>query len=269
MSKHSPSRRGFAAQHPEKRPVGKQPAFLSPSRSGEVWLYGCHPVTAALKNPDRKLLKLMATKETAAELADILPESVAVQTVTRADLDAVLPKGSVHQGIAALFTPLPDKDISEIDFPDNAVVIILDQVTDPHNVGAIMRSAAAFNASAVVITDRNAPEATGTLAKSASGCLELIPLITVSNLTRAIKSLKDAGFWCVGMDGRAKQSLREADLPPKIALIMGSEGFGLRRLTAENCDYTVSLPISERVESLNVSNAAAIALYELSLRPIR
>lgn len=139
-------------------------------------------------------------------------------------------------------------------------------MTDPHNVGAVLRSAAAFDASAVILTDRNAPEATGTLAKSASGALELVPLITVSNLTRAMKTLKDLGFWCVGLDGRAPSTLRETSLPDKIALVMGSEGFGLRRLTAENCDYTVKLPISERVESLNVSNAAAIALYEMSLR---
>lgn len=233
---------------------------------GGNWLFGYHPVTAALKNPARSLKRLLVTKETAAELNNekLLPD--AFETVARSDLDRILPKGAVHQGIAALFSALPDIGIEDIDFPQKAVVVILDQVTDPHNVGAVLRSAAAFDASAVILTDRNAPEATGTLAKSASGTLELVPLIAVSNLTRAMKTLKELGFWCVGLDGRAPSTLRETSLPDKIALVMGSEGFGLRRLTAENCDYTVKLPISERVESLNVSNAAAIALYEMSLR---
>ena len=129
-----------------------------------------------------------------------------------------------------------------------------------------MRSAAAFDADAVVITERNAPEATGALAKSACGALELLPLITVPNLARTMQFLKQRGYWCVGMDGRAENSLREAALPKKIALIMGSEGYGLRRLTAENCDFMVKLPISAKMESLNVSNAAAIALYELKYK---
>ena len=211
----------------------------SASLSGN-WLFGYHPVTAALKNPARSLKRLLVTKETAAELNNekLLPD--AFETVARSDLDRILPKGAVHQGIAALFSALLDIGIEDIDFPQKAVVVILDQVTDPHNVGAVLRSAAAFDASAVILTDRNAPEATGTLAKSASGALELVPLITVSNLTRAMKTLKDLGFWCVGLDGRAPSTLRETSLPDKIALVMGSEGFGLRRLTAENCDYTVN-----------------------------
>lgn len=247
-------------------------SFSAPrfEHTGDVWLYGYHPVTAALRNPNRKSKRLLLTKETAAELKrDGLLSNLAFETVARPDLERIVPKGAVHQGVAGLFSALPDAGLEDIDYPEKAVVVILDQVTDPHNVGAVMRSAAAFDASAVVLTDRNAPEATGVLAKSASGALELVPLIKVSNLTRALKTLKDLGFWCVGMDGRATQTLREADLPDRIALIMGSEGFGLRRLTAENCDYAVKLPISERVESLNVSNAAAIALYELSLRTAR
>ena len=269
MAKQKPSSRQsrpFRQEKAERRPFDDR----RPERTGDVWLYGYHPVTAALKNPNREPKRLLLTKETAAELErDGSVAGISPETVSRVDLDRILPKGSVHQGIAGLFSALPDTGLEDIDYPEKAVVVILDQVTDPHNVGAVMRSAAAFNASAVVLTDRNAPEATGVLAKSASGALELVPLITVSNLTRALKTLKDIGFWCVGMDGRAPRTLRETDLPDKIALIMGSEGFGLRRLTAENCDYTVKLPISERVESLNVSNAAAIALYELSLRKAR
>ena len=142
----------------------------------------------------------------------------------------------------------------------------MDQVTDPHNIGAILRSAAAFDADAVITTQKNAPEVTGAMAKSASGALELVPLIFVSNLARTMQTLKDRGYWCVGMDGSAKETLRDAALPRKVALVMGSEGYGLRRLTAQNCDFMVRLPISKQVESLNVSNAAAIALYDLKYK---
>ena len=145
---------------------------------------------------------------------------------------------------------------------EKALVVILDQVSDPHNVGAILRSAAAFGAMAVIVPDANAPEETGTLAKSASGALEVIPLIRVANLSRAMEMLKKADFWCVGMDGYAKKEMGEDRLPQKCALVMGSEGEGMRRLTAENCDYMVKLPIARTVESLNVSNACTIALYE-------
>lgn len=230
-----------------------------------LWLYGYHPVTAALQNPNRTVLRLLMTKETAGELANTL-HKVDYESVSRADLDQLLPKGAVHQGIAALVQPLPDFYVDDLPEKDSSLVVLLDQVTDPHNVGAILRSAAAFGADAVLMTERNAPEATGTLAKSASGALELVPLAAVSNLARTMQDLKGKGYWCVGMDGRAEKNLREADLPKKIVLVMGSEGYGLRRLTAENCDFMVKLPISPKVESLNVSNAAAIALYDLSLR---
>ena len=232
-----------------------------------LWLYGYHAVTAALQNPDRTVYRLLLSRETAAELPKkLIPASLNYETAGKTDFEALLPKGAVHQGIAASVSPLPDVYEEDLPEKDTSVVVILDQVTDPHNVGAVMRSAAAFDADAVIITERNAPEATGVLAKSASGALELLPLITVSNLARTMQTLKDRGYWCVGMDGAAEKTLRDADLPKKIALVMGSEGYGLRRLTAENCDYMVKLPISPRVESLNVSNAAAIALYDLKYK---
>ena len=232
-----------------------------------IWLYGYHAVTAALQNPQRKTYRLLLSKETAAELPKGLsPASPGYESAGRAEFEQVLPKGAVHQGIAALVSPLPEVYEEDLPEKDVSVVVILDQVTDPHNVGAVMRSAAAFDADAVIVTERNAPEATGTLAKSASGALELLPLIAVSNLSRAMQTLKDRGYWCVGMDGSAAKTLRDAALPKKIALVMGSEGYGLRRLTAENCDFMVKLPISTRVESLNVSNAAAIALYDLKYK---
>lgn len=232
-----------------------------------VWLYGYHAVTAALQNPRRKTYRLLLSRETAAELPPkLLPAGLSYESAGRTDFEQILPKGAVHQGIAAYVSVLPPVYEEDLPEKERSVVVILDQVTDPHNVGAVMRSAAAFEADAVIITERNAPEATGVLAKSASGALELIPLITVSNLARTMQFLKDRGYWCVGMDGSAEKTLRDAALPRKIALIMGSEGYGLRRLTAQNCDFMVKLPISSRVESLNVSNAAAIALYDLKYK---
>lgn len=234
---------------------------------GGLWLYGYHAVAAALQNPRRKIYRLLLSKETARELPqNLIPEDTGYEPADRADFDQILPKGAVHQGIAAYVSPLPDTYETDLTPKDASVVVILDQVTDPHNVGAVLRSAAAFDADAVIVTQRNAPEATGAMAKSASGALELIPLIFVSNLARTMQTLKDKGYWCVGMDGSAEKTLRDAALPRKVALVMGSEGYGLRRLTAQNCDFMVKLPISKQVESLNVSNAAAIALYDLKYK---
>lgn len=231
-----------------------------------IWLYGFHAVVAALKNPERKINRLLVTKETLPELTLSLNEKPVHEVVSRADLEQILPKNSVHQGIACLTQPLPEKFIEDIPEKESSLIVLLDQVSDPHNIGAIMRSAAAFNADAVLITEKNAPEATGALAKSASGALELLPLISVVNLARTMNDLQKRGYWCVGMDGSAPKTLKETDLPKKIVLVMGSEGYGLRRLTTENCDFMVKLPISSKVESLNVSNACAIALYDISCR---
>lgn len=241
----------------------------TPGKDGAngLWLYGYHAVTAALQNPRRKVYRLLLSKETAQELPQgLIPEDTGYEQTDRADFEQILPKGAVHQGIAAYVSPLPDTYETDLTPKDASVVVILDQVTDPHNVGAVLRSAAAFDADAVIVTQRNAPEATGAMAKSASGALELIPLIFVSNLARTMQTLKNKGYWCVGMDGSAEKTLRDAALPRKVALVMGSEGYGLRRLTAQNCDFMVKLPISKRVESLNVSNAAAIALYDLKYK---
>ncbi len=145
-------------------------------------------------------------------------------------------------------------------------VLLLDQVTDPHNVGAILRSAAAFDVGAVIVTDRNAPQESGVMAKAASGALEVVPLIAVTNLVQAIETLKKSGYWIAGLDGAARKAIHEAKLDNKTALVLGAEGAGLRRLTTEHCDFLVKLPISDKMESLNVSNAAAVAMYELYRR---
>jgi 23S rRNA (guanosine2251-2'-O)-methyltransferase len=226
-------------------------------------------VLAALGNPDRKLLRLVATEEAATEIAALPPDETrpVPQILSRADLDRLLPPGSVHQGLALLAKtlryPALEDLIERLGDDDVAVILALDQVTDPHNVGAILRSAAAFGALAVLVPERNAPEASGALAKAASGALEHVPLIRVVNLNRSLDQLKKSGFWTVGLDGDAEKTLAGLRLGGRIVLVLGSEGDGLRRLTREACDLMARLPTHGPIASLNVSNAAAIALYEM------
>jgi 23S rRNA (guanosine2251-2'-O)-methyltransferase len=194
-----------------------------------------------------------------------LPRPAPVK-VERAEIDALLPRGTVHQGIILEVEPLHEMTLDDLlgleDSPD--LVVILDQVTDPHNVGAVLRSAAAFGADAVIVTERNAPGATGILAKTASGAVEHVPLISVVNLSRALEVLKAESFWCVGLAEEGERDLSESSLSSgRIALLMGAEGEGLRRLTRERCDELARLPTSGPIGSLNVSIAAAVALYEI------
>lgn len=236
---------------------------------GPYWVYGHHAVTAVLGNPERKLLRLARTG------ADIEPGEVEGDSgdwpeweqVPRDILESWLPFGAVHQGIAAKVHPLPEHGIEDVVAEaadqDRAVVLILDQVTDPQNVGAILRSAAAFGAVAVVLTERNAAPESGALAKAASGALEHVPLIRVTNLARAIDILKKGGFWIAGLAAEAERTLAQAKLTGKVGLALGAEGPGLRRLTREHCDLLVRLPTGGPIDHLNVSNAAAVSLYEL------
>lgn len=250
-----------------------------PQISGKrLWLFGIHPVLAALANPRRRTLRVLMTAEAEASIGarlEILGQSSpsglpAPEIVSREIIDRSLPRGAVHQGVAAQVQGLDDTDIEDIcratEGLDNARVVILDQVTDPHNVGAVVRSAAAFNAAAVIVPERNSPGDGGVLAKSASGALERVALVRVVNLARALQRLKQAGFWCVGLDGEAQTPINEADLSGRVALVLGAEGEGLRRLTREHCDLMVRIPINRGLDSLNVSNAAAISLYELARR---
>jgi len=228
----------------------------------DVLIYGNHPVTLALKNRRRHVLEVYYTRDAA------LPATISAPTkcVAKDFLDKLVGPDVVHQGIVARVSPLeqlaPDDIIRHLEKQDSAVVMILDQVTDPHNIGAILRSNVAFDSSAVFVPETGTPDETGTLAKSASGALELIPYIRVSNLSRLIDKLKEAGFWCIGLDGYADQSIATTKLPNKCAFIMGSEGSGMRQLTQKKCDYCVKLPMNPAIESLNVSNAAALTLYE-------
>jgi 23S rRNA (guanosine2251-2'-O)-methyltransferase len=236
------------------------------------WLYGIHAVVAALANPKRKCNRLLVTAEVLrrmeTELREIVPSSVFVEKTDRGTISALLPAESVHQGIALDCERLPVPALEDVlakNQDGDSIIVVLDQITDPHNVGAILRSAAGFGAHAVIMHDRNAPPSTGTLAKSASGALELIPLIRVTNLARTLEQLARADYWRIGLEGTAEQTLAQSQPGKRTALVMGAEGSGLRRLTAEKCDQLCRLPMVEaaRLTSLNVSNAAAIALYEL------
>lgn len=230
-------------------------------------LFGKHAALAALDNPMRKIKRVLVTKGTQSELAGKLAKLKNVAITEGQKLEQMLPPGSVHQGIAVECDKLAQPSLQQwLAEGAQKPVLLLDQVSDPHNVGAILRSAAAFDVGAVIVTDRGAPEESGVMAKAASGALEVVPLISVTNLVQAIEHIKKAGYWIYGMDGAAKDTLGNAKLDIKTALVLGAEGAGLRRLTSEHCDFLVKLPIAPQMESLNVSNAAAVALYELYRR---
>lgn len=242
---------------------------LSTAQNG-VWLYGRHAVDAALSNPKRSCLKLVATKDSLNLLgapAHERAQQIESHVVEKSDIDTFLPPDSLHQGLALCALPLPSlhpDDLVRMSVDDKrCTVIILDRVTDPRNIGAVLRSAAAFGVLAVILPDRHAPEETGALAKAASGALEHVPLVRVSNLARAITILQQGGFWIAGMTAHDSVPLHKAGLSGKVGLVLGSEGTGMRSLTEKHCDLLVHLPMENAVESLNISSAAAIGLYEL------
>jgi 23S rRNA (guanosine2251-2'-O)-methyltransferase len=228
-----------------------------------VWLYGRHAVLAALANPERRTELVLATREVAERLSPELGTAQA-SIVSREDLAQRLPVGAVHQGIAALVAPLEEPSLEDIlaRCGEDALVLALDQVTDPHNVGAILRSAAAFGAAGVIVTDRHAPSDTGVLAKAASGALEVVPLARAVNLARTLDHLKDAGFWRYGLDEHGDVAIGGLDLRGRTCIVLGAEGEGLRRLTTEKCDRLATIPTHAALAALNVSNAAAVAAYE-------
>jgi 23S rRNA (guanosine2251-2'-O)-methyltransferase len=235
--------------------------------AGAVRLWGRHAVEAALKNPERRHRKLWATREGIATLDGELPADFPVEYAQGSDLGRLVARDAPHQGLVLECDSLPDLFLDEVLHGDPArPLIVLDQVTDPHNVGAIMRSAAAFDACAVVTQDRNAPIESGTLAKSASGALEVVPWVRVVNLARALDEIAEAGYWRIGLDGNGPTTLAAALPTGPVALVLGAEGEGMRHNIAQHCDALARLPISSAIESLNVSNAAAIALYAVAIR---
>jgi 23S rRNA (guanosine2251-2'-O)-methyltransferase len=227
-------------------------------------LWGKHAVAAALDNPDRKVLKAWATRDAAAYMQ--FPKDVPVTLADVADLARLVPNDAPHQGVVIEVEALEDAWLDGIlnDAPERAVLLVLDQVTDPHNVGAILRSAAAFRAIGIVTQDRHSPPESGVVAKAASGALERVPWVRVVNLARALEEIAEAGFWRIGLTGDADLDLKDGLGSPRVALVLGAEGPGLRSNTREHCDALARLPISDAVESLNVSNAAAVALYAAS-----
>lgn len=225
------------------------------------WLYGVHAAISALANPAREVRRIVLTRNASEKLA-LQARHPRPEIVEPAMVDKLLGPEAVHQGIALLVKPMESLDLEDV--TGERPLLLLDQITDPHNVGAILRTAAAFGAAALVVPKHGAPRESGAMAKAAAGALDIIPLVTVTNLVAAIEELKLAGYWVAGLDGEATQALHEAKLSLKTALVLGSEGKGIRRLVGEHCDLLVKLPINPQMESLNVSNAAAIALYELN-----
>jgi 23S rRNA (guanosine2251-2'-O)-methyltransferase len=244
--------------------AGRRPPALGNRGNSEI-LYGMHTVEAALQNPRRRILRLLATANAARRLGP-LPATAGIEAeiVTPRDLDRIADPGAVHQGVLVEARPLEEPRLDEI--ARTAMVVLLDQVTDPHNVGAIMRSAAGFAAAAVVTTVRHSPQASAVLAKAASGAVEWVPFVKVTNLARAIEELKGYGFTIVGLDSEAELPIEQAQVRQPVALVLGAEGKGLRRLTRESCDTLVRLDLPGPIKSLNVSNAAALALYALRNR---
>jgi 23S rRNA (guanosine2251-2'-O)-methyltransferase len=257
-----PFPRGGGKSFEKGRKSAPRPAWRERDSGGDgpAILYGWHTVSAALANPRRKIRKLLLTENAARRLAEenidarVTPEIVRPQLI-----DQRLGPDAVHQGMLAEADPLPSPDISTL--KQEGIVLVLDQITDPHNVGAILRSAAAFAVKAIVTTARHSPEATGVLAKSASGALELVPLVLVQNLARALTALNERGFHTVGLDSEGSDDLSKVELREPLALVLGAEGKGLRQLTRETCATVARLDMPGEIKSLNVSNAAVLALY--------
>jgi len=242
----------------------------------ECWIYGRHAVAAALNNPERRWYRLAVLTGREQEAGTLIATAAAarrgndepIRVLDRGDFAALLPEGAVHQGLALAVEPLAEPDLEDVlrraaILSGRSVVVVLDQVSDPRNVGAVLRSASAFGALAVVLPVHGSPPVSGALAKAASGALERVPLVRVVNLAHALDRLKEAAFWICGLDETASQTLAALDLGGRAALVLGSEGGGMRRLVRERCDYLARLPTRTQQSTINVSTAAAVALYEL------
>lgn len=260
-----PKAAGWTPNPPARGGADSPARERKPKVDADHWLWGRHPVLAALANPARKGMgRLLATEDRAAEIERdrLAPNGHRVEIVDGAALARMLPAGAVHQGLAFRVQPLEGVALEDFAEPASGVIVMLDQLTDPQNVGAIFRSALAFGAKGIVVQDRHSPALAGALAKAAAGATERLPCARVTNLSRALERLADLGWRAVGLDGAAEQTLEQALDGRPTVLVMGSEGDGVRRLVAEHCDVMAKIPMPGGFESLNVSNAAAVALYE-------
>ena len=247
---------------PRRSHGGRTEEPLAKHTGGSYWIYGRHAVTAALANPERQVSRILTTGE-ALSLPRTLP---APETVEMKEITRVAGDNAVHQGLAALVRPLETYVLEDVLHRESGPLLVLDQVSDPHNVGAILRSAAAFGAAAMILPKDHSATETAVMAKAACGALDIVPRILVTNLAAALRELKEHGWWIVGLDGSGTQLLNTMQMEPKTILVLGAEGKGMRRLTSESCDFIAKLPMDARMESLNVSNAAAIALYTLYMQ---
>jgi 23S rRNA (guanosine2251-2'-O)-methyltransferase len=256
-----------APQRHRSGPPRAAPAREPEAPRGGVWLYGLHVVAAALANPQRRLRRLLLSGDAEAALAARLPPPwpLPPERVEPGKIEHALGRDAVHQGVALLADPLAPPMLAQV-LERSGPLLVLDQVTDPRNIGAILRSAAAFGAAAVVLQERFAPMETGALAKAASGALETVPVLRAVNLARTLVALKAAGLWVVGLDAAGKNLVGTALAERRVVLVLGGEGAGLRRLTRDSCDEIAGLAMVGPMESLNVSAAAAVALYELGRR---
>jgi len=258
-----PDRRAERKPDREKKHFHKPPS--AKPESG-LWLYGLHAVRSALSNPKRFVRRAVLTERAAEELGPKLLARVKHEVTDMHGVSRILPDGAVHQGIAILCEPLPRLELDAVleqTSGKRRIVLVLDQITDPHNAGAILRTAAAFGATAIIVQDRHSPPESGVLAKAASGALDIVPMIHVVNIARTLEDLGKKEFWRVALAGDGESPLKDVAETGDIALVLGSEGGGIRRLVRERCDTSAFVPIDSAIESLNVSNAAAIALYEL------
>jgi len=258
-----PPRAGNRAS-PGKRAGGER----DPARRGErgLWFYGQHAVEAAIRNPRRQIKTLLATEEAMARMPLLQRAGLQITPSSPADLDRRLPRDAVHQGVAAEVGPLPALQLDRVIAiqPERSFVLALDQVTDPRNLGAILRAAVGLGVQAVVVPERRSAPLNGAAAKAASGALDMLPIVEVVNLSRALERLKAAGYWITGLDGESAKRIADASAVKRRVLVLGSEGDGMRRLTGERCDEVLSIAIDKRMESLNVSVAAGIAIHEFA-----
>lgn len=267
---------GNATKNRNSGPKFNRPVNRESIGSHDTWLYGKHPVLAALQNHKRKVYQILVTKNSEVELKKFISDknlSINPQLIKLTDndhLNSLFSEGSIHQGLALKTSPVTVIDETEflvkaakIDKENLPPLLILDQLTDPHNIGAIIRSAVAFGVKHIVVTKRNFPENSPVAAKSSSGMIELVDLIAANNLNNFLLALKKVGYWSVGLDGEAKMSIEQIKDYSPLALVVGSEGAGIRQLLKTNCDLLAKINISPEVESLNASNAAAISMYQL------